>query len=176
MRSAIATLTVTCLVGAAGCGGSQPPAEASADAPPPAVEAAPIGVGERIEASYEFGAWGPCNKQRLVYLKEGDSYSSTRICDDNGSQSSEVITAEQFRQAVFIEDYLPAAGRPMAELPAESFPERCPECTKCFRSPDEVATACQNSSGVVSYMFSNPAALGRTDSNTTRWLISYDER
>jgi hypothetical protein len=192
MKNLLPTLTTVVSILALGCGGAQTAPEASPEpdpgestaiatdpepaAEPPDVAIAPIGVGETIEVEYEFGAWGPCHKQRIVYSKNADVYTYARHCDDDGSMTAEGITAEQFRQAVYIEDHLPAAGRTMAELPAESFPERCPDCTKCFRSPDEVLTTCQNSSGVVSYMFSNPAALGKTDANTTRLLISYDEQ
>ncbi|MBW2278940.1 MAG: hypothetical protein JRF63_15710 [Deltaproteobacteria bacterium] len=193
MKPRFTLLAATVLLISMGCGGPQPTPEAPADgaggdsstiagepappteAPPPAAEAAPIGVGNKIEVSYEFGAWGPCDKQRIVYTRDGDNYSYTRICDDDLSMNAEVITAEQFRQAVFIEDYLAGAGQPLAEVPVASIPQQCDECTKCYRSQDEVLTACQNSAGVVSYMFSNPAKLGKTDSNTTRLLISYDE-
>jgi len=184
------TLVLATLV--LGCGGAQPAPDAPVDdateepraitdpgppaGEPPALEAAPIGVGDRIEVEYEFGAWGPCKKQRVVYSKQGSDHTYTRFCDDDGSMSAEGITEDQFRQAVFIEDHLPAVGRPMEELPADSHPERCPDCTKCFRSPDGVLTTCQNGSGVVTYMYSNPAALGRTDANTTRTLISYEEQ
>jgi hypothetical protein len=187
MKSLISSAAIFSLAILTGCSGPQPTAEqpptpppseppVAAAEPPPAAEAPAAGTANKIEVSYEFGAWGPCDKQRIVYTKDGDSYSYARICDDTQAMNTEAITAEQFRQAVFIEDYLAGAGRPLAELPASSYPKRCGECTKCYRSPDEVLTACQNSAGVVSYSLSNPAALGKTDSNKTRWLISYTEQ
>jgi hypothetical protein len=189
MKTAIFALAAACLVSWIGCGGKQPPVGAPPEQatslatepalpedPAPQIEAAPIGAADRIEVEYEFGAWGPCNKQRIVYSKNGDDYNYARHCDDDGTMSAEGIAEEQFRQAVFMEDYLAAAEQELAELPAESHPEDCPECTRCLQSTDQVVTACQNASGVISYFYSDMAKLGKTDSNRTRWLISYTEQ
>lgn len=187
MRTLLATLVFGTSTIGLGCGGGQVPPEAPdetpvtavgstpAEAPPPAADPQ-VGSGGKITATYEFGAWGPCDRQRIVYTREGDDYSYARICDDNDQMSVEPLTAEQFRQAVFIEDYLAGAGQEFAELPAASHPERCEKCQKCFKSTDEVYTACQDESGVIAFFFSDQARLGRTDANHTRWLISYDEQ
>lgn len=187
MKKLLVTLALGTSAIGLGCGGGQAPTGAPEEtavigARPTAVEAPTpepsqaVGSGTEIIATYEFGAWGPCDKQRIVYTREGDRYSYARICDDDGRQSVEPVTAEQFRQAVFIEDYLAAAGQEFAELSAASLPERCDRCRQCFRSADEVYTVCRDDSGVIAFFFSDQARLGRTDANHTRRLISYEER